>query len=66
MDKELERLIILEQDRQNNGIELIASENYTSKDVREACGSILTNKYAEGFPGHRYYGGCEYVELQVC
>ena len=62
MDKELERLIILEQDRQNNGIELIASENYTSKDVREACGSILTNKYAEGFPGHRYYGGCEYVD----
>ena len=61
MDKEIEKLIILEQERQNNGIELIASENYTSKDVREACGSILTNKYAEGFPGHRYYGGCECV-----
>ena len=62
MDKEIEKLIILEQERQNNGIELIASENYTSKDVREACGSILTNKYAEGFPGHRYYGGCECVD----
>ena len=62
MDKEIIRLINLEQERQNNGIELIASENYTSKDVREACGSILTNKYAEGFPGHRYYGGCEYVD----
>ena len=62
MDKELNKLILLEQERQNNGIELIASENYTSKDVREACGSILTNKYAEGFPGHRYYGGCEYVD----
>lgn len=62
MDKELNKLILLEQERQNNGIELIASENYTSKDVREACGSILTNKYAEGFPGHRYYGGCEFVD----
>ena len=62
MDQELNRLILLEQERQNNGIELIASENYTSKDVREACGSILTNKYAEGFPGHRYYGGCECVD----
>ncbi|MBO6262358.1 MAG: serine hydroxymethyltransferase [Bacilli bacterium] len=62
MDKELNKLILLEQERQNKGIELIASENYTSKDVREACGSILTNKYAEGFPGHRYYGGCEYVD----
>ena len=58
MDNELNRLILLEQERQNNGIELIASENYASKDVRSACGSILTNKYAEGFPGHRYYGGC--------
>ena len=62
MDHELNRLILLEQERQNNGIELIASENYASKDVREACGSILTNKYAEGFPGHRYYGGCEVVD----
>ena len=62
MDNELNRLILLEQERQNNGIELIASENYASKDVRSACGSILTNKYAEGFPGHRYYGGCEVVD----
>ena len=62
MDQELNKLILLEQDRQNRGIELIASENYASKDVREACGSILTNKYAEGFPGHRYYGGCEVVD----
>ena len=62
MDNELNKLILLEQERQNNGIELIASENYASKDVRSACGSILTNKYAEGFPGHRYYGGCEYVD----
>jgi len=62
MDNELNKLILQEQERQNNGIELIASENYTSKDVREACGSILTNKYAEGFPGHRYYGGCEWVD----
>ena len=62
MDNELNKLILLEQERQNNGIELIASENYASKDVRAACGSILTNKYAEGFPGHRYYGGCEVVD----
>lgn len=62
MDNELNKLILLEQERQNRGIELIASENYASKDVRSACGSILTNKYAEGFPGHRYYGGCEVVD----
>ena len=62
MDKELNALILLEQERQNKGIELIASENYASQDVREACASILTNKYAEGFPGKRYYGGCEFVD----
>ena len=56
------RLIELEQIRQNDGIELIASENYASKNVRSMCGSILTNKYAEGYPGRRYYGGCEYVD----
>ncbi len=55
-------LIKQEQDRQNNGIELIASENYTSKNVRAMQGSILTNKYAEGYPGRRYYGGCEYID----
>ena len=49
--------------RQENNIELIASENYVSNDVLEACGSILTNKYAEGYPGRRYYGGCENVDL---
>ena len=62
MDKEISKYISLEQDRQNNGIELIASENYASKEIREVCGSILTNKYAEGYPGKRYYGGCEYVD----
>ena len=55
-------LIEKEQTRQNEGIELIASENYTSKNVRRAIGSILTNKYAEGYPGKRYYGGCEYID----
>lgn len=49
--------------RQENNIELIASENYVSNDVLEACGSILTNKYAEGYPGRRYYGGCENVDM---
>ena len=56
-------LIQKELQRQNQGIELIASENYVSKDVREAAGSILTDKYAEGYPGRRYYGGCEVVDL---
>lgn len=62
MDKEIFDLIDLEMKRQNEGIELIASENYASKDVRMACGSILTNKYAEGYPNHRYYGGCKYID----
>src|SRR5574344_873636 len=62
MDKEIEELIKEETIRQNDGIELIASENYTSKEVREVCGSILTNKYAEGYPGKRYYGGCEVID----
>ena len=62
MDKEINKYLLLEQERQNNGIELIASENYASKEVRELCGSILTNKYAEGYPGKRYYGGCEFVD----
>ena len=55
-------LINQELDRQNQGIELIASENYASKNVRMVTGSILTNKYAEGYPGRRYYGGCEFVD----
>ncbi|MBQ6730310.1 MAG: serine hydroxymethyltransferase [Bacilli bacterium] len=62
MDKEIRKYLLLEQERQNNGLELIASENYTSKEVREMAGSILTNKYAEGYPGKRYYGGCECVD----
>ena len=62
MDKEIHQYLLLEQERQNNGIELIASENYASKEVRELSGSILTNKYAEGYPGKRYYGGCEFVD----
>src|SRR5215217_7118353 len=49
--------------RQEEHIELIASENYTSPAVMEAQGSVLTNKYAEGYPGKRYYGGCEYVDV---
>ncbi len=62
MDKDIDILIEKETNRQNEGIELIASENYASKNVRSACGSILTNKYAEGYPHKRYYGGCEYVD----
>ena len=52
-----------EQTRQQEGLELIASENYTSAAILEAAGTILTNKYAEGYPGRRYYGGCEYVDV---
>jgi glycine hydroxymethyltransferase len=55
-------LIQLEHQRQEHGLELIASENFTSKQVMEAMGSVLTNKYAEGYPGKRYYGGCEIVD----
>ena len=55
-------LINKEKSRHSNGIELIASENFTSPSVIEACGSVLTNKYAEGYPGKRYYGGCEVVD----
>jgi glycine hydroxymethyltransferase len=58
----IKELLQLENARQNNNIELIASENFTSKKVREITGSILTNKYAEGFPGRRYYGGCEHID----
>ena len=52
-----------ELERQNNKLELIASENFTSLEVMEAAGSVMTNKYAEGYPGKRYYGGCEYVDM---
>ena len=62
VDPEIERIIEREERRQRLGIELIASENYCSAAVREATGSVLTNKYAEGLPGKRYYGGCEHVD----
>ena len=55
--------ISAEQGRQLRGIELIASENFVSSAVLEAVGSVLTNKYAEGYPGKRYYGGCQYVDI---
>ena len=61
-DKEIFEIIEKEKNRQRNNIELIASENYCSDEVREAVGSVLTNKYAEGYPNKRYYGGCEYVD----
>lgn len=62
LDKDIENLIREEEKRQNEGIELICSENYPSRSVMEAQGSILTAKYAEGYPGHRYYGGCHIVD----
>ncbi|MGD9938637.1 MAG: serine hydroxymethyltransferase [Clostridia bacterium] len=62
-DPEVWKAIGQESDRQRNNLELIASENYASKAVMEATGSVLTNKYAEGYPGKRYYGGCEYVDV---
>lgn len=61
-DQEIAALISEEQERQKRGIELIASENYVSNSVLESMGSVLTNKYAEGLPGKRYYGGCEVVD----
>ncbi|HON89139.1 MAG TPA: serine hydroxymethyltransferase [Spirochaetia bacterium] len=62
-DPELFSAMNQEADRQRNNLELIASENYTSRAVMEAVGSVLTNKYAEGYPGKRYYGGCEFVDI---
>lgn len=61
-DEQIFELIEAEKERQINGIELIASENFASQQVMEATGSVLTNKYAEGYPGKRYYGGCEVVD----
>src|SRR5678815_4306174 len=61
-DKQVFDLIQKELERQRNGIELIASENFVSLHVLQAMGSVLTNKYAEGYPGRRYYGGCEIVD----
>ncbi len=62
-DREIFAIIRKEQERQLKGIELIASENFVSEQVMQAMGSVLTNKYAEGYPGRRYYGGCEVVDL---
>jgi glycine hydroxymethyltransferase len=62
-DKQIFKLIKKEKKRQKNGLELIASENFVSKGVLKAAGSVLTNKYAEGFPNKRYYGGCEVVDI---
>src|SRR5579862_1209942 len=62
-DPELSRALQGERRRQEEHVELIASENYASPRVLEAQGSVLTNKYAEGYPGKRYYGGCEYVDI---
>ena len=61
-DSAIFNLIEEEYQRQLKGIELIASENFVSEDVMQAMGSCLTNKYAEGYPGKRYYGGCEVVD----
>jgi glycine hydroxymethyltransferase len=62
-DPDIARAIEHERQRQNNGLELIASENFVSQAVLEAAGSVMTNKYAEGYPGKRYYGGCEFVDV---
>lgn len=63
IDPELYNSMVLEERRQTEKLELIASENYASDSVREAAASLMTNKYAEGYPGKRYYGGCEYVDI---
>jgi glycine hydroxymethyltransferase len=63
VDPEVYQAIADERARQNFGLELIASENFVSRAVLEAAGSVMTNKYAEGYPGRRYYGGCEYVDV---
>jgi len=61
-DKQVFDIIKKELGRQEHGLELIASENFVSKQVMQAMGSCLTNKYAEGLPGKRYYGGCQFVD----
>ena len=62
-DTQVFEIIEKEHQRQLDGIELIASENFVSDQVMEAMGSCMTNKYAEGYPGHRYYGGCQFVDM---
>jgi glycine hydroxymethyltransferase len=66
VDPEVSEILELEEKRQKNKINLIASENYASRAVMEVQGSIMTNKYAEGYPGKRYYGGCEYYDMIEC
>ncbi len=63
VDPDIAQAIADETTRQNHGLELIASENFVSAAVMEAAGSVMTNKYAEGYPGKRYYGGCEFVDV---
>src|SRR5512138_3117664 len=63
VDPEVAQAIANEERRQHEGLELIASENFVSEAVLEASGSVFTNKYAEGYPGKRYYGGCEYTDI---
>src|SRR5256886_10965598 len=63
LDPEIDAAIKNEERRQSTGLELIASENFTYRAVLEATGSVFTNKYAEGYPGRRYYGGCEFVDV---
>ena len=63
VDPEIAKAISNEERRQHEGLELIASENFVSEAVLEAAGSVFTNKYAEGYPGKRYYGGCEFTDV---
>ena len=63
VDPEIAQAIENEERRQHEGLELIASENFVSEAVLEAAGSVFTNKYAEGYPGRRYYGGCEFTDV---
>ena len=63
MDNRISTILDKERERQDSTIELIASENFASDDVMDLCGSIFTNKYAEGYPGKRYYNGCENINV---
>ena len=63
LDPEIRAVLDQELERQRTTLEMIASENFVPRAVLEAQGSVLTNKYAEGYPGHRYYGGCEFVDV---
>ena len=62
-DPDIAKAIKNETERENNTLEMIASENFVSYEVQESQGSVMTNKYAEGYPGKRYYGGCEFVDV---